>query len=150
MLNFSSGLIGIAHYGMLSDKFIYIIYILCMGVRMRLSKTNLIIIGIVPIVFGLIIMYNFWTAIEELYPRGMTTYLVFDQLVAIGAAVLLGASIYWGILVYYIYLLQENEVLIQNNFSQLAGSGTKHLESAKKLINQVLVDIKASEKLKPQ
>ena len=117
---------------------------------MRLSKTNLIIIGIVPIVFGLVIMYNFWTAIQELYPRGMTTYLVFDQLVAIGAAVLLGASIYWGILVYYIYLLQENEVLIQNNFSQLERSGTKHLESAKKLINQVLVDIKASEKLKPQ
>ncbi len=60
----------------------------------------------------------------------------------------LGASVYWGILVYYIYMLQENEVLIQDNFNELAGSGTKHLENAKTLIGQVLDDIKTSEKLK--
>lgn len=117
---------------------------------MRLSKTNLLIIGIVPIIFGLIIMYNFWLIIQSLYPRGMTTYMVYNQLLAIGTAVLLGASVYWGILVYYIYLTQENEVLIQNNFARLAGSGTQHLESAKKLISQVLQDIKASEKLRSQ
>lgn len=122
-----------------------------MGVRMRLSKNNLLIIWIVPIFLGLIIIYNFWTAINELYPMGKTTYLIFDQLVVIGAAVFLGTSIYWSILIYYIYLLQENEVLIQNNFTQLAGSGTLHLENAKKLINKVLEDIKASEeKLKYQ
>lgn len=117
---------------------------------MRLSKNNLLIIGIVPIIFGLIIMYNFWLIIQALYPRGMTTYMVYNQLIAIGAAVSLGASVYWGILVYYIYLMQENEVLIQNNFARLVGSGTQHLESAKKLINQVLQDIKASEKLRSQ
>jgi hypothetical protein len=115
---------------------------------MRLSKTNLLIIGIVPIIFGLIVIFNYWISIENLYARGLTAYLVHDQLVAIGAAVFLGASVYWGILVYYIYMLQENEVLIQDNFNELAGSGTKHLENAKTLINQVLEDIKTSEKLK--
>lgn len=116
---------------------------------MRLSKNNLIIIAVVPIIFGLIIIYNFWISVTKLYPLGMTTYLVFDQIVVIGAAVFLGSSVYWGILIYYIYMIQENEVLIQDNFTQLAGSGTLHLENAKKLINKVLEDIKATE-LKPQ
>jgi hypothetical protein len=95
-------------------------------------------------------MYNFWISITTLYPLGRSTYLLFDQLVVIGAALFIGASIYWGILVYYIYLLQEHEITIQTNFEELAGSGTKHLESAKKLINQVLEDIKTSEMLKSQ
>jgi hypothetical protein len=117
---------------------------------MRLSKNNLVIIGIVPIILGLIIMYNFWIAIEQLYPLGMTTYLIFDQIVVIGAAVFLGTSVYWCILVYYIYLMQENEVFIQDNFTQLAGSGTAHLQNAKKLIAKVLDDIKVTERIKPQ
>ncbi len=115
---------------------------------MRLSKTNLTIIGIVPIVFGLIIIWKYFESIDKLYSLGLTAYLVHDQLVAIGVAVFLGASVYWSILVYYVYLLQENEVLIQNNFNKLAGSGTKHLENARTLINQVLQDIKTTEKLK--
>lgn len=117
---------------------------------MRLSKNNLVIIGITPIIIGLIIMYNFWIAIEKLYPLGMTTYMVFDQMVIIGAAVFLGGSIYWGILVYYIHLMQENEVDIQDDFTRLAGSGTAHLQNAKGLISQVLEDIKSTERLKPQ
>jgi hypothetical protein len=117
---------------------------------MRLSKNSLVIIGIVPIILGLIIMYNFWIAIEKLYPLGMTTYLIFDQIVVIGAAVFLGTSVYWCILVYYIYLMQENEVFIQDNFTQLAGSGTAHLQNAKKLIAKVLDDIKVTERIKPQ
>ncbi|MFZ3060592.1 MAG: hypothetical protein WA102_12760 [Candidatus Methanoperedens sp.] len=117
---------------------------------MRLSKNNLVIIGIVPIIIGLIIMYNFWIAIEKLYPLGMTTYMVFNQMVVIGAAVFLGGSVYWGILVYYIYLMQENEVFIQDNFTQLAGSGTAHLQNAKALIAKVLADIKVTERIKPQ
>ncbi len=116
-----------------------------MGERMRLSKSNLLLIWIVPIIFGVIIMYNFWTAITALYPLGKTTYMIYNQLVAIGAAVFLGVSVYWSILMYYIYLLQENEIVIQNNFTRLAGSGTSHLESAKKLIHDVLDDIKTSE-----
>jgi hypothetical protein len=115
---------------------------------MRLSKTNLLLIGTVPIVFGMIIIYNYFISIDRLYTLGLTAYLVHDKLVAIGTAVFLGASIYWGILVYYIYLLQENEILIQDNFNKLAGSGTKHLKNAKTLISQVLEDIKTSEKLK--
>ncbi len=121
-----------------------------MGARMRLTKNNLLIIWIVPIILGLLIIYNFWIAIGNLYPRGMTTYLIFNQLVIIGAAVFFGMSLYWSILIYYVYLLQENEVLVQSNFTTLATSGTQHLENAKKLIGQVLKDIKASEdKLKP-
>jgi hypothetical protein len=121
-----------------------------MGVRMRLSKNNLLIIWIVPIILGLGIIYNFWVAITKLYPLGNTTYLIFNQLILIGAAVFLGVGVYWSILIYYVYLLQENEVLVQNNFTQLASSGTQHLENAKKLINQVLKDIKTGEdKLKP-
>ncbi|VVB90461.1 Uncharacterised protein [uncultured archaeon] len=112
---------------------------------MRLTKNNLLLIWIVPIILGLVIIYNFWIAVTKLYPLGMTTYLIFNQLVIIGAALFLGISVYWSILVYYVYLLQENEVLVQDNFSQLATSGTKHLENAKTLINKVLVDIKASE-----
>jgi hypothetical protein len=115
---------------------------------MRLSKTNILLIGIVPIIFGLIIVYNYFVSIEILLTRGMTVSKVYDQLVVIGAAGFLGLSIYWSILVYYIYNIQENELLIQDNFNQLAGSGTKHLENARNLIGQVLDDIKTSEKLK--
>jgi hypothetical protein len=116
---------------------------------MRLSKNNLILIAIVPIILGLIIIYNFWISITKLYTLHMTTYLIFNQMVVIGAAVFLGGSIYWGVLIYYIYLLQENEVFIQDNLTKLAGSGTEHLENAKKLISKVLEDIKEGERSKP-
>ncbi len=115
---------------------------------MRLSKTNIFLIGIVPIIFGLIIVNNYFISIDKLYPLGMTVSKVHDQLVVIGIAGFLGLSIYWSILVYYIYMIQENELLIQDNFNQLAGSGTRHLENAHKLIGQVLDDIRTSEKLK--
>ena len=118
-----------------------------MGVLMRLSRNNLLIIWIIPVILGLIIIYNFWTAISTLYPLGQKTYLIFDQLIAIGAAMFLGISIYWSILIYYIYLLQKSEITIQRNFTRLAGSGTAHLENAKKLIGNVLEDIKASEEM---
>lgn len=117
---------------------------------MRISKNNLLIIAIVPIILGMVIMYNGWIAVQTLFPLGMTTYLIYNQLVVIGAAVFLGGSAYWAILVYYIHLMQENEVAIQDNFTQLAGSGTAHLENAKGLIAKVLDDIKITERLKPQ
>jgi len=119
------------------------------GGYMRLSKNNLALIGIVPIIFGIIIFYNFFRAIGILRPGGMTTYMIYYQLVFIGIAMFLGAAIYWGIIVYYIYLMQENEIVIQDNFVQLAGSGTVHLENAKKLIGKVLEDIKVPERIKP-
>jgi hypothetical protein len=115
---------------------------------MRLSKTNIIMIGIVPIIFGLIITYNYFVSLDKLFPLGLTVYRVHDQLVVIGIAGFLGLSVYWSILVYYIYMIQENELLIQDNFNQLAGSGTRHLKNAKILIGQVLDDIKTNEKLK--
>ncbi len=115
---------------------------------MRLSKTNILIIGIVPIIFGLIIIYNYFISLDILYKHGLTIYHAYKQLVVIGIAGFLGMSVYWSILIYYIYMIQENEILIQNNFDNLAGSGTKHLENAKSLIGKVLDDIKAREKLK--
>lgn len=120
---------------------------------MRLSKNNLLIIGIVPIIFGLIMIYNFGFAIQTMAgstpPLGNSVRLIFWPLVIIGGAVFIGGVIYWCILVYYIYLMQKSEVVIQDNFTQLAGSGTAHLESAKKLIAKVLEDIKTVEH-KPQ
>ncbi len=115
---------------------------------MRLSKTNILLIGIVPIIFGIVILINFFSSIEALMPLGKTVTKVYPQLVVIGIAGFLGLTIYWSILVYYIYNIQENELLIQDNFNQLAGSGTRHLENARNLIGQVLDDIKTSEKLK--
>ena len=115
---------------------------------MRLTENNLLILGIIPIILALIIFYNFISAIDILRPGGKTTAMIYYQLLAISGAMLIGASIYWGILVYYVYLLQENEVFIQDNFSQLAGSGTAHLQNAKKLISKVLDGIKSTD-LKP-
>src|SRR4030065_1064450 len=112
---------------------------------MRLNKNNLLVIGIIPIIVGLIIFYTFIAAINILRPLGMTTAVVYYQLLGISTALFLGAVIYWGILVYYISLIQENEVFLQDNFTQLAGSGTAHLQTAKKLIAQVLQDIKSTE-----
>ncbi len=112
---------------------------------MRLSKNNLLVIGIIPIVIGLIIFYNFISAINILQPGGKTAAMVYYQLLGIATAMLVGAVVYWVILVYYIFLIQENEVFIQDNFTQLAGSGTAHLQNAKKLITQVLQDIKSTE-----
>ncbi len=134
----------------INNIYIVNLHIMWRWKEMRLDKNILVIIGIVPIILGLIIMYNFWIAIEQLYQPGMTTYLIFDQMAVIGAAVFLGGSAYWCILVYYIYLMQENEVFIQDNFTQLAGSGTAHLQNAKKLIAKVLDDIKVTERIKPQ
>jgi hypothetical protein len=115
---------------------------------MRLTKNNLLIIGIIPIILGLIIFYNFISAIGLLRPGGMTTAMIYYQLLAISGAMFIGASIYWGILVYYVYQLQENEVFIQENFAQLAGSGTAHLQNAKTLISKVLDELRSTD-LKP-
>lgn len=111
---------------------------------MRLSKINLLLLAFVPIVFGFIILYSFGIALGKLFPLGMTTFLIYDQMVIIGVALFLGASAYWVTLVYHIYLMQENEVSIQRNLAMLAEKGTSHLESAKNLINRVLEDIKAA------
>ncbi len=115
---------------------------------MRLSKINILLIGIVPIIFGLIIVFNYFVSIDKLDPLGLTVAKVHDQLVVIGIAGFLGLSIYWSILIYYIFMIQENEILIRDNFNHLAGSGTRHLENARNLIGQVLDDIKTSDKLK--
>jgi len=131
------------HQTALNTKFAY--YNHNTGGKMRLSKNNLLVVGIIPIIIGLIIFYILIEAINILQPGGMTTAMVYYQLLGIATAMLVGAVVYWVILVYYIYLIQENEVFIQDNFTQLAGSGTAHLQNAKELISQVLQDIKSTE-----
>ncbi len=116
---------------------------------MRLSKNNLILIGIIPIVFGLIIYLNFIWAINKLEPGGKTAAMIYYQLLGIATAMFIGAIIYWALLVHYINLMQESEALIQDNFTQLAGSGTAHLQHAKKIIGKVLDEIKSAQQ-KPQ
>lgn len=112
---------------------------------MRLSKNNLILIWMIPVILGIVIMYNFWYAISALETRGMTTHLIFNQVAIIGIAVFLGLVLYWSIVIYYIHLMQENEIKIQDNFTELAGSGTSHLSNAKRLIGKVLEDLKTNE-----
>ncbi len=112
---------------------------------MRLSKNTLLLIAIVPIFFGLVIYYNILAAIDILKPGGMTTSMVYYQLLVISTAMFLGAIVYWVTLIYYIYFLQENEIFIQTNFTKLAQSGTAHLQNAKKLISQVLDEVKSGE-----
>ena len=112
---------------------------------MRLSKNNLIVIWIIPVILGLIVMFNFWNAISALETRGMTTHMIFNQVAIIGIAVFLGLVLYWSIVIYYIHLMQENEIKIQDNFTELAGSGTSHLSNAKRLIGKVLENLKTNE-----
>jgi hypothetical protein len=71
--------------------------------------------------------------------------MIFFQVAIIGIAVFLGLVLYWSIVIYYIHLMQENEVKIQDNFVELAGSGTSHLSNAKRLIVKVLEGIKLNE-----
>lgn len=112
---------------------------------MRLSKNNLILIWIIPVILGLIVMLNFWNAISILDTRGMTTHLIFYQVAIIGIAVFIGLVLYWSIVIYYIHLLQDNEDKIYDNFTELAGSGTSHLSNAKRLIGKVLDNLKTNE-----
>jgi hypothetical protein len=115
------------------------------GGKMRLNKNKLLIFGIIPIILGLVIFYNFITAIDILRPSGRTTYMIYYQLIGISTAMLVGFIVYWAIVVYYIYLIQENEVFIQDSFTELAGSGTAHLKNAKNIISKVLEDIKSTD-----
>jgi hypothetical protein len=112
---------------------------------MRLSKNNLILIWIIPVILGLIVIFNFWNALSSLDARGLTTHLIFYQVAIIGIAVFLGLVLYWSIVIYYIHLMQENEIKIQDNFTELAGSGTSHLSNARRLIGKVLENLKTNE-----
>jgi len=112
---------------------------------MKLNKQSLILATIVPIIFGVIILYNFMSAIDTLKPLGQSTSLIFDQLVVIGVFAFLALVVYWCVMMYLIYLLQENLMLLDSNLDKAADIGAKHLTESKNLLNQVISILKRYE-----
>ena len=112
---------------------------------MKLSKPSLILATIVPLIFGVIILYFFKSAIDELYDLKGSTYLIYDQLVIIGIFSFLALSVYWFVMMYLIYLLQENLMTLDSNLDKAADIGAKHLSESKSLLNQVISILKRYE-----
>jgi len=112
---------------------------------MRLSKDSLAILTLAPLVFGLVILYNFIKAINILQPLGQSTFLIYDQLVIIGVASFLALGVYWCIMMYLIYLLQENMRVLDNNLDRAADIGARHLSESKHLLKQVIDILKRYE-----
>ena len=112
---------------------------------MRLSKQTLILATIVPLIFGVIILSNFMTAINILQPLGQSTSLIYNQLVIIGVFSFLAIAVYWCVMMYLIYLLQENLLILDANLDKAADIGAKHLTESKNLLNQVIAILKRYE-----
>ena len=112
---------------------------------MRLSKQSLILAIIVPLIFGLIIIWNFMSAINTLAPLGQSTSLIYNQLVYIGIFSFLTLGVYWCVMVYLIHLLQENLATLDANLDKAADIGAKHLSESKNLLNQVISILKRYE-----
>src|SRR5574341_296751 len=114
---------------------------------LKLYKGTLIGATIVPIIFGAIILFNFMDAINTLQtkvPNGSTA-MIYSQLVNIGVLVFLALAVYWCVMMYLIYLLQENLKLLDTNLDKEADIGAKHLTESKNLLNQVISILKRYE-----
>ena len=114
---------------------------------MKLSKQSLILATIVPLIFGVIILLNFKDAIDTLttaVPNGSTA-MIYDQLIVIGIFSFLALTVYWCIMMYLIYLLQENLTTLDSNLDKAADIGAKHLSESKSLLNQVISILKRYE-----
>lgn len=114
---------------------------------MRLSKQTLILATIVPLIFGIIILWNFMSAIDTLatlVPDGSTAK-IYNQLVNIGVFSFLALAVYWSVMMYLIYLLQENLMILDANLDRAADIGAKHLTESKNLLNQVIAILKRYE-----
>jgi hypothetical protein len=113
---------------------------------MRLSKQNLIIATLVPLIFGLLILYNFISAKNILVDNGIeSAVLIKDQLLFIGIIGFLALAVYWCVMMYLIYLLQENLQILDSNLDKAADIGAKHLSESKNLLNQVISILKRYE-----
>jgi uncharacterized membrane protein len=115
------------------------------GKGMRLSKQSLILATIVPMIFGVVILWNFMDAIGILQPLGQSTSLIYSQLVVIGIFSFLALAVYWCVMMYLIYLLQENLQILDANLDKAADIGAKHLTESKNLLNQVIAILKRYE-----
>ncbi len=112
---------------------------------MKLSKQSLILATIVPLIFGAIILYNFMTAINILQPLGQSTAMIYNQLLIMGITGFLALAVYWCVMMYLIYLLQENLLVLDSNLDKAADIGAKHLSESKNLLNQVISILKRYE-----
>ncbi len=112
---------------------------------MRLSKQTLILATIVPLIFGVIILWNFMDAINILRPNDASTAMVYSQLVVIGIFSFLALAVYWCVMMYLIYLLQENLLVLDTNLDKAADIGARHLSESKNLLNQVISILKRYE-----
>ncbi|HEY9204469.1 MAG TPA: hypothetical protein VIO58_01000 [Candidatus Methanoperedens sp.] len=112
---------------------------------MKLSKQSLVIATIVPLLFGIIILYNFISAIDTLQPLGQSTSMIYNQLWFIGIFAFLGLAVYWCVMMYLIYLLQENLFVLDKNLDKAADIGARHLSESKNLLNQVIGILKRYE-----
>lgn len=114
---------------------------------MKLSKQSLILATIVPLIFGVVILLNFKDAIDtltETVPNGSTA-MIYDQLIVIGIFSFLALTVYWCVMMYLIYLLQENLMTLDSNLDKAADIGAKHLSESKSLLNQVISILKRYE-----
>ncbi|MDP2844623.1 MAG: hypothetical protein Q8N79_00925 [Candidatus Methanoperedens sp.] len=115
------------------------------GKGMRLSKQSLFLATIVPLIFGVIIISNYMDALNILQPLGQSTALIYNQAVVIGVFSFLALAVYWCIMMYLIYLLQENLIILDANLDKAADIGAKHLTESKNLLNQVIAILKRYE-----
>jgi hypothetical protein len=115
------------------------------GKGMRLSKQSLIIATIVPLIFGVVIISNYIDALNILQPLGQSTFLIYNQAVIIGVFSFLALAVYWCVMMYLIYLLQENLIILDANLDKAADIGAKHLTESKNLLNQVIAILKRYE-----
>jgi hypothetical protein len=97
------------------------------------------------LIFGVIILVNFKEAIDILQPLGQSTALIYNQLVVIGVFSFLAIAVYWCVMMYLIYLLQENLIILDANLGKAADIGAKHLTESKNLLNQVIAILKRYE-----
>ena len=112
---------------------------------MRLSKQSLIIATIVPLIFGVVIISNYIEALNILQPLGQSTFLIYNQAVVIGVFSFLALAVYWCVMMYLIYLLQENLMILDSNLDKAADIGAKHLTDSNNLLNQVIAILKRYE-----
>ncbi len=112
---------------------------------MKLSKQLLILATIVPLIFGVVILASFISAINTLDPLGQSTHMIYTQLWLMGIFAFLALAVYWCIMMYLIYLLQENLMLLDANLDKAADIGAKHLTESKNLLNQVISILKRYE-----
>ncbi len=112
---------------------------------MKLSKQSLILATIVPLIFGVIILLNFKTAIDKLDILQGSTHEIYNELIIIGIFSFLALTVYWCVMMYLIYLLQENLIMLDSNLDKAADIGAKHLSESKSLLNQVINILKRYE-----